>query len=58
VSHAKLGDAYRKANDLAQARRHLTEGRAIIADLVAKYPDWPQWKQDLAWFDGQIQSLK
>ena len=58
VPDANLGDVYRKANDLVQAPRHLTEGPAIIADLVARFPDWAEWKQDLTWFDGQIAALK
>jgi tetratricopeptide (TPR) repeat protein len=58
VSHSKLADMYRRANDPARARQHLTEGRAIIAGLVAKFPDWAQWKNDLTWFDEQLNSLK
>jgi hypothetical protein len=58
VSHAKLGGLYRKNKDLPQARQHLTEGRAMIADLVRRYPDWAAWKQDLAWFDGRLAALK
>jgi hypothetical protein len=35
----------------------LTAGRTIIARLTETYPDWSQWKKDLAWFDGQIATL-
>ena len=41
-----------------KAREALAAGRAIIAQLVAQYPDWAQWKQDLAWFDQQINALE
>ena len=58
VSHAKPADVFMKSNDRANARRPLTEGRAIIAGPVAKFPDRADWKQDLAWFDAQIRALK
>jgi DNA-binding GntR family transcriptional regulator len=45
-------------NDPAQAREHLTAGRAIMAGLVEKFPDRAAWKTDLAWFDEQISELK
>jgi hypothetical protein len=58
VSYANLAEAYRKAAEPGKAREALTAGRAIIARLVAQFPDWAQWKQDLAWFDQQIAALK
>lgn len=58
VSHAKVGDAYRKAGDAAKAGEHLRAGRDIIAALVARYPDWARWRQDLAWFDAQVTKLQ
>ena len=57
VSYAKLANAYRTAGQLPQAREQLTAGRTIIARLTETYPDWSQWKKDLAWFDGQIAAL-
>ena len=57
MSHAKLANAYRKAGQLPQAREQLIAGRTIIARLTETYPDWSQWKKDLAWFDGQIAAL-
>ena len=57
VSYAKLANAYRTAGQLRQAREQLTAGRTIIARLTETYPDWSQWKKDLAWFDGQIAAL-
>ena len=57
VSYANLANAYRTAGQLPQAREQLTAGRAIIARLTETYPDWSQWKKDLAWFDGQIAAL-
>jgi hypothetical protein len=29
-----------------------------MAGLVAKFPDWAEWKNDLTWFDGQLAALK
>ena len=57
MSYAKLANAYRTAGQLPQAREQLTAGRTIIAQLTETYPDWSQWKKDLAWFDGQIAAL-
>ena len=57
VSYGKLANAYRTAGQLPQAREQLTAGRTIIARLTETYPDWSQWKKDLAWFDGQIAAL-
>jgi hypothetical protein len=54
VSYKKVGDTYKKAGQLTKAREALAAGRAIIAQLVARHPDWVQWKQDLVWFDQQI----
>ena len=58
VSHAKLARGFRASRDTVKTRRHLTEGRAIIAHLVQLYPDWVEWKRDLAWFDGQLAELR
>jgi hypothetical protein len=30
------------------ARQHLAAGRDISATLVTRYPDWAQWRQNLA----------
>ena len=57
MSYAKLGDAYRKSNETAEAREALASGRAIIAKLVEQHPDWAEWKRDLAWFDARIAEL-
>ena len=57
VSNAKLGAACLANQDPAQARRFLLAGRAIMAGLVARYPDWVEWKRDLAWVDGQLAAL-
>ena len=40
-----------------KAREALSAGRDIIAQLVAQFPDWPQWKRELTWFDQQIATL-
>jgi hypothetical protein len=36
----------------------LAAGLAIIAPFVAQFADWPQWQQDLSWFNKQIAALK
>jgi len=58
LSHSKLADTYRRSNDPVQAWQHLTEGRAIIAWPMWKLPNSVGLKNDLAWFDGQINALK
>jgi hypothetical protein len=58
VSYAKLATVYQKAGQLTEAREALATGRAIMAQLVAQFPGWSQWKQDLSWFDQQIAALK
>jgi hypothetical protein len=57
VSHAKLANAYRVARDIEAARHHLVAGRAIMAELVGKFPDWAQWRGDLARFDRLLEQL-
>ncbi len=58
MTYGRLAYAYWKAGQLAQAREQLTAGRTIIALLTEKYPDWSQWKKDLAWFDEQIAAIE
>jgi hypothetical protein len=58
VSYAKLGNVYVKSKQPGEAREALAAGRAIIAGLVDRFPDWALWKQDLAWFDRQIAALQ
>jgi hypothetical protein len=49
ASHWALADdALLKAGRTAEARRHLGAGRDISATLVTRYPDWAQWRQNLA----------
>ena len=58
VSYGKLADVYLKSRQPAAAQKALAAGRDIVARLVANFPDWAQWKQDLAEFDRQIAALK
>jgi hypothetical protein len=58
VSYAKLAVTYQGAAQPAKAREALAAGRAIVAPLVAQFPDQAQWKQQLTWFDQQIVALK
>ena len=58
VSYAKVADAHLRAKQAAKAGEALVAGRAIIARLVAQFPDWSEWNQDLSWFDQQIAALK
>ena len=57
-AHAFLVYVHRKLAQIPEAREHLVAGRAILVDLVAKHPEFAQWKKDLAWFDGQLAALK
>jgi hypothetical protein len=58
VSYEHLAYAYLKADQPMKAADTLAAGRAIVAQLVAQFPDWPQWQQDLAWFDQKIAALR
>ncbi len=51
VTYLNLGITHVRMGDLAQARRNLTAGRAISADLVRRFPEWAQSKRDLDAFD-------
>ena len=53
-TYAKLADAFSRQGQAVDARQALTAGRDIVATLTAKYPDWEEWKQNLAWFDAQL----
>ncbi len=56
-SYAKLGALFQKLGNKSDALSALTEGRTIIARLCRISPDNAQWRQDLAWFEKQLQSL-
>ena len=58
VSHWKLAIFGKSTGDLAQAREHPAEGRTIMADLVARFPDWEEWKRNLASYDAQLAALE
>jgi hypothetical protein len=53
-TYAKLADAFSRQGQVEEAKRALATGRAILVNLTAKYPDWEEWKKNLAWFDGQL----
>jgi hypothetical protein len=53
-TYAKLADAFSRQNQAEDAKRALAAGRNILAALTAKYPDWAEWKQNLAWFDEKL----
>ena len=40
-----------------KAREALSAGRDIIAQLVAQFPDWPQWKRELTRSNRRIATL-
>ena len=56
-AYADVANVHLKASRPAEARAALDAGRAILVKLVTDHPDFPQWKQDLAWFDAQIAAL-
>ena len=39
------------------AREYLRQGQAIMARLTKLSPENAVWRQDLAWFDGEIAAL-
>jgi hypothetical protein len=57
VSFSKLADVRKQLGERARARDYLRQGQAILARLTKLSPDNAVWKQDLAWFDGQIAEL-
>jgi hypothetical protein len=57
LSHAHLAAAHRKGGAKAKALDALRRGRAIMARMTTLSPDNAVWKNDLAWFDGQIAEL-
>lgn len=57
VTYAKLGNVYSEMKEIPQARDALTKGWEIIAGLVEKYPDWAEWKPDIAWFKEKLAAL-
>jgi len=57
VTLAKLANAYRASNDKAKARGFLRQGQEIMARLTKLSPDNAVWKNDFAWFEGQIKEL-
>ena len=57
VSLAKLGAVFKLQNDTAKALDALGQGRDIILRLTERTPENAIWKQDLNWFDRQIESL-
>ena len=54
LTHAKLALLFW----MMEGRAHLSEGRAIIAGLVRLFPEWVEWKHELAWFDDRIAELQ
>jgi uncharacterized protein YfaA (DUF2138 family) len=57
VSFAKLASVHRQSGDRTKARDFFRQGQAIMARLTKLSPDNATWKNDLAWFDGQIAEL-
>jgi len=58
VSFGALARVHSRTGQLHEARESLASGRAILARLVSEHSDdanWEQWKQELAWFDKQIE---
>jgi tetratricopeptide (TPR) repeat protein len=58
VAHAKLALVYERQGRIADASQELTQGREIMAPLVAVAPGNAQWKKELVWFKQQIASLQ
>lgn len=53
-TYAKLADAFSRQGRASEASQALAAGRDILANLTEKYPDWEEWKRNLAWFDAQL----
>jgi hypothetical protein len=48
---------HRRSGDDAKALDALRPGQAIMSRLTKHSPDNSVWKNDLAWFEGQIEEL-
>jgi tetratricopeptide (TPR) repeat protein len=57
VSYVSLANDFRKTQQPTKAREALLVGRSIVAPLVTKFPDDPQLKLVLPWYDQQIATL-
>jgi hypothetical protein len=53
VTYVRLADFYRTSGQPAKARQAFAAGRAIMARLVAQFPQQTKLKQEFAWFDAQ-----
>ena len=49
-----MGNVLAAQGDLAQALQSYREGKAIAERMTKLSPDNAEWKNDLAWFEGQI----
>jgi hypothetical protein len=54
LSHSKLALVYERQGRIADALQEFTQGRDIMAKLVAVAPDNAQWKKDWVWLEQQI----
>ena len=57
VSQFRLGVFALRSGDLAEARRLLTAGRAIVAGLAARSPDWAVVRRDVEWVDRVLATI-
>lgn len=57
-SHRRLAGMAINSKDTEEAILHLSPGRSKMAGLTAKLPDWAEWRNDLARFDGLLAALK
>jgi hypothetical protein len=58
LRYAKMASVSLKLDNVAEALVSLRKGREITAALVDIAPGFAQWKQALAWFDGEIARIK
>ena len=58
AAYSKLASVFSKTGPSDKAREALMAGRAILTELIARHPDWAEWKRDAAWFDKQLDQLQ
>jgi len=57
VVYGRIGIVFVKPGNRTEALKMLTTGRTIIARMTEISPDNVEWRDNLRWFEEQLQSL-
>jgi hypothetical protein len=58
VGYVKLARWHQQIGETDRALDLFREGRTIMERIVKLFPEHAGWKEDLSWFDAQIDALK